>query len=180
LQSKLRFLANRSKYFSTSAAQDGPEDLAQGYDYYNHKYHEVPFMNLTLTSGAGSIVSNVLDYSKWLKALLNKSTPLSEAGHNAIRTPRTIDIEPGTPFTGTLTYTLGWNFGVYHGHEFFMHEGGMEAFGAVIIFFPALKYGLVSFGNTGMTSNFVEEMMVFHLIDEKLKIPREDRFDWAK
>ncbi|PQE06489.1 beta-lactamase-type transpeptidase fold domain containing protein [Rutstroemia sp. NJR-2017a WRK4] len=173
-------LGMESTYFSTSAAQDGPEDLAQGYDYYNHKYHEVPFMNLTLTSGAGSIISNVLDYSKWLKALINKSAPLSKAGHNAVRTPRTIDIEPGTPFTGTLTYTLGWNFGVYHGHEFFMHEGGMEAFGALVIFFPALKYGLVSFGNTGMTSNFVEETMIFHLIDEKLKIPREDRFDWSK
>ncbi|KAM3071256.1 hypothetical protein ACMFMF_007729 [Clarireedia jacksonii] len=173
-------LGMESTYFSTSAAQDGPEDLAQGYDYYNHKYHEVPFMNLTLTSGAGSIVSNVLDYSKWLKALINKSAPLSKAGHNAIRTPRTIDVEPGTPFTGTLTYTLGWNFGVYHGHEFFMHEGGMEAFGALVIFFPGLKYGLVSFGNTGMTSNFVEETMVFHLIDEKLKVPQGNRFDWTK
>ena len=46
--------------------------------------------------------------------------------------------------------------------------------------FPALNYGLVSFGNTGMTSNFAELKLIFHLVDEKLGIPTEKRWDWNK
>ena len=171
---------DNSKYFSTSAAQDGPEDLAQGYVYIDSEYRKVPYMNLTLTSGAGSVISNVLDYSKWLKVLISRAAPLSKAGHEAIRTPRSFDLHEGTPFTGPLAYTLGWDTGVYHGYEFFMHYGGMEAFGALVIFFPALKYGISSFGNTAVTANWVEEKLAWHLIDEKIGVPISDRFNWTK
>lgn len=169
-----------SKYFSTPAAQASPEDLAQGYVYLNSEYKEVPYMNLTLTSGAGSVISNVLDYNKWLKALINRSAPLSETGHRAIRTPRSFDTTEGMPFTGPVSYTLGWNTGVYHGYEFFTHSGGMEAFGALVIFFPALKYGVSSFGNTAVTANWVEERLVWQLIDDKIGVPMSERFNWTK
>jgi hypothetical protein len=69
---------------------------------------------------------------------------------------------------------------VYKGHEFIQHSGGMEAFGTNVIIFPALKYGLVAFGNTAVTANVVEEIIMWHLIDDKLKIPQAERFDWAE
>jgi len=140
-------------------------------------------MDLDIVSGAGSVVSNVLDYAKWLKMMIDSSGPISITGHNDLRTGRTViqtDSWLPSPFTGPLVYTLGWFSGVYKGHEFYYHSGGMEAFGAEVIFFPALKYGITLFGNTAMTSNIAESILMFHLVDEKLKTPQSQRFDWSK
>jgi hypothetical protein len=66
-------------------------------------------MNLGVVSGAGSIASNVLDYSKWIKALINLSGPFSKSGHQAIKAGRIIvPDEEDSPYTGTSSYTLGW------------------------------------------------------------------------
>jgi hypothetical protein len=136
-------------------------------------------MDLTLISGAGSVISNVIDYTKWLRCLLSSSAPLSPSAHTALKTPRTIlppDFE--SPFTGTQAYSLGWFTGVYRGYEFFEHSGGMEAFGTQLIFFPRLDYGLVTFGNTAATSNAAGIKLIWHLVDEKLGVPQGERFDW--
>ena len=138
-------------------------------------------MDLSVISGAGSVISNVLDYSKWIQALISKSEPISKAGYISLLSSRSIiDAPDSSPWTGTQTYALGWFTGTYKGYEFFTHSGGMEAFGAELIFFPALKYGLVSLGNTATTSNAVEETLIWHLIDEKLGVKEEERFDWNK
>lgn len=139
-------------------------------------------MVLTTVAGAGSVISNVLDYSKWIKAFLTTSGPISKDGYKTIKTPRMIN-EPGegpSPFTGPQAYSLGWSTGVYHGYEFFEHSGGMISFGAEVIIFPKLNYGLVGLGNTAMTSNFVEWRALWHLVDEHLNIPHNERFDWHK
>ena len=138
-------------------------------------------MDLSVVSGAGSVISNVLDYSKWIKALLSLSEPISPKGYEELLTSRTI-IEKQEPsyFPGTGSYALGWVTGTYQGYEFFWHSGGMEAFGAELIFFPKLKYGVVTLGNTATTSNAVGEKLMWHLIDERLGVKEEERFDWNK
>lgn len=183
-----------------------------GYVYYKDKYQSIPYMNLGVVSGAGSVVSNVLDYSKWIKALINSSGPLSKSGHQAIKAGRTIvPDEEESPYTGTTLYSLGWGNNVrfisqvpfrledsaisstsldqemltitpqvYKGHELIQHSGGMEAFGTNLLVFPALKYGIIAFANTAETSNAIEEILMWHLVDEKLGIPKEERFDWTK
>lgn len=143
-------------------------------------------MDLSIVTGAGSVISNVLDYALWIRALLTRSAPISAAGYQSLLTSRSI-LEKGTPgqpspFTGPETYALGWFTGTYHGYEFFTHSGGMEAFGAELIFFPDLGdgYGVVSLGNTASTSNAVEERLMWELVDEKIGVPVEKRFDWDK
>jgi hypothetical protein len=140
-------------------------------------------MDLTIVSGAGSVISNVLDYTRWIKALMSESGPISKAGYKALLTSRSIIEDEGplpSPFTGPSTYALGWFTSTYQGYEFFTHGGGMEAFGAEVIFFPKLKYGIVSLGNTASTSNAVEERLMWHLIDERIGVPEKKRFDWNK
>jgi hypothetical protein len=117
--------------------------------------------------------------------MINSSGPISKAGHRALKTSRTLieqdhGIVDAAPYTGKLSYALGWFTGVYKGHEFYWHSGGMEAFGAEAIFFPDLKYGLTLFGNTGGSSNSAEERLMWHLIDERLGISENERFDWNK
>lgn len=91
-------------------------------------------MDLSSVSGAGSVISNVLDYSKWLRALLSRSGPLSEADYSSLFTSRTLFSPSGksSPYTGPQAYALGWFTGTYQGYEFFEHGGGMEAFGAEV------------------------------------------------
>jgi CubicO group peptidase (beta-lactamase class C family) len=139
-------------------------------------------MDLSIITGAGSVISSVLDYTKWIKALLNTSGPISKAGYKALLTSRSIlekDDGP-SPFAGPETYSLGWFTGTYQGYEFFRHSGGMEAFGAEVIFFPELKYGVVSLGNTASTSNAVETRLMGQLVADKIGVPEEKRFDWNK
>jgi len=149
------------------------------YYYDNGEYHKVEWMVLDDCSGAGSIVSNVLDYAKWARALMNKTTPLSKAGQEAIWRPRTI-LPYAAPSTGFQSYCFGWATGVYQGHQFYEHNGGMNASGAELITFPDLNFNVVAFANTPQTSNCAEEALVYHLIDEKLRVPKERRFDWNK
>jgi len=177
-----KYLLTPCKYFSTEAAQAAPEPLAQGYVYYDEEFKEVPYMDLSIISGAGSIVSNVLDYAKWIRDFHSQSGPISKAGYKSLLTSRSIlsDEESSGPYTGPQAYTLGWFTGTYQGYEFFSHSGGMEAFGAQVIFFPTLDYGIVSFGNTASTSNAVELRLLWQLVDDKIRVPEEKRFDWNK
>jgi CubicO group peptidase (beta-lactamase class C family) len=176
-------LGMNSTYFSLPDALDAPEHLAGGYywdyDSQHGAFHEVPFLSLDEASGAGGIASNVLDYTKWIRCLLDEAEPLSKEGHAAIKTPRMIEVGSEMGFDGPQTYSLGWNAATYKGHRVFMHSGGMEAYGAELFIFPELKYGIVTMSNTAVTSNFVARILLWKLINDKLRIPERERFDWV-
>ena len=62
-------------------------------------------MDMTLASGAGSIVSNGLDYSKWIKVMIDSSGPISAAGHRALKTSRSL-LPGSAPYTGPYRILL--------------------------------------------------------------------------
>jgi uncharacterized membrane protein len=66
-----------------------------------------------------------------------------------------------------------------YGHVVYRHSGGMHAYGAYIYWLPEIKYGVVSFGNTAVTSNVVEIILTTQLIADKLGIPDHERFNYA-
>ncbi|KAH9208370.1 putative penicillin-binding protein [Leptodontidium sp. 2 PMI_412] len=172
-------LGMKSTSFSNSDAISGPDHFAQGYVYYKDKYLPVPYEDdLVTNAAAGSIISNVLDYSKWLHALLHRSSPIPKEAYEALFTPHMLHDSGDVPYTGPVAYALGWETSTYKGYQFFEHSGGVEAFGSHIIFFPELNYGLCAFGNTAVTSNVAELIAIWHLIDNKLGIPEKERFDW--
>jgi hypothetical protein len=128
-------------------------------------------------ASAGSIITNVLDYAKWARSILKKSTPLSKIGFEAVFTPRSL-MPIQEPFTGPRAYALGWRIGVYRGQKFYEHTGGMLGFGAELLIFPDMEFSVVAFANTAVTANFLDQKLAFHLVDEKLKVPTGQRFDW--
>jgi hypothetical protein len=85
-----------------------------------------------------------------------------------------------SPWTGPFAYSLGWFNGVYKGYNVYWHTGGMEAFGSLAIILPQTRYGLVAFGSIATRSNAAEEVLAWHLVDERLGIKEEERFDWNK
>ncbi|KAI0174998.1 putative penicillin-binding protein [Pestalotiopsis sp. NC0098] len=179
-----RPLGMDGSYFSLEDALAAPQHLASGYywDYDDSKsggYHEVPFVGLREGSGAGAVVSNVLDYARWLRCLLDETPPLSKAGHAAVKTPRITPAggSSAAGFDGPGSYALGWISNTYKGHRVLTHSGGMLAYGANVWFFPGLRYGVVAMGNTAVTSNMAANLLGWRLMDDRLGVPEGERYD---
>lgn len=186
-------LGMASTYFSLEDALAAPEHFASGYSWSEDKgeFAEIEYMPTDEIGGAGAVVSNVEDYTRWIRMLLREEAPLSKEGHAAIKTPRILmdpeavlasqgrkgDKRPAYDFPSA--YSLGWMVGSYRGHAFWTHAGGMHAYGAEVFFFPDLDFGVVAFGNTAGTSNYVELITVWQLVDDRLGVPDEERYDWA-
>ncbi len=170
----------RSTYFDLDDALAAPEHLASGYYWDNHtrEFREVPYMALQEVSGAGSVLSTVRDYACWVHCLIHETKPLSSAGLAAIKAPKTIIRPTPGAFDTPPIYASGWQTSSYRGHRFYTHSGGMHAYGTEVYFFPDLKYGVVTFANTAYTSNAVGDILAWHLAEEKLGIPPEQRHDW--
>ncbi|KAL8855260.1 MAG: hypothetical protein Q9178_008089 [Gyalolechia marmorata] len=176
-------------YFSLDQAQlavgEGAAQLSAGHVWNNHtkKYIQTEWMNSTLVAGAGHVVSNVLDYAKWLQFLMNEAPPLSKAGHQTLRDPRiTLDSAslPGFPgLTGNSSYALGWTVENYRGEPLINHGGGLPGFGAKIGYLPNQHYGIATMGNTAGSSNIVGEILFYRLLDDYLNVPTEERGDVA-
>jgi len=174
-------LAMNSTYFDLGDALAAPERFASGYfwDNQTEQYVEVPYMPLEEVSGAGSVISTVSDYAKWLRCLIYQTAPLSPTIIEAVKTPKILTSAKAEPYDTPLAYASGWFTSSYKGHRFWTHSGGMHAYGAEVYFFPDHNYGIAAFGNTAGTSNAAEQVLAWHLIDEKLGIPKENRFDWV-
>ncbi|KAL5592489.1 hypothetical protein FOBRF1_013515 [Fusarium oxysporum] len=76
-----------------------------------------------------------------------------------------------------VTYGLGWNRSLFKGHIIYIHSGGVHAFGAQVYWLPDIGYGIVAFANTATTSNAVGEVLAWKLIQDRLEVPENERFD---
>ncbi|KAI4241513.1 MAG: hypothetical protein L6R42_011240, partial [Xanthoria sp. 1 TBL-2021] len=171
-------------YFSFSQAQlavrNGAAQLSAGHVWNNQtqKYVPVEWMDIPLVSGAGNVISNVLDYAKWLQFLINQAPPLSKAGHLTLRHPRTIlDDNPFPGFTGISAYALGWSVENYRGEPLISHDGGLPGFAAKIGYFPKRNYGIAMMGNTAGSSSIILNILFYQLLDNYLDVPVKDRGD---
>ncbi|KAH9885525.1 beta-lactamase/transpeptidase-like protein [Xylariomycetidae sp. FL2044] len=178
---------------------------------------KVPFMDIKPAGGAGGIVSNVLDYARWIRCLMgdggnttSTSTSTDDNDHRPEDQTKTvpavltdearveltkarIPIPPRSSSSSSgggggrgddgwdapLQYALGWMLGTYRGHRVYTHGGGMEAYGAEVFWLPDLRYGVVAMANTALTANFACQEVAWRLIDGRLGVPGEERFDWG-
>ncbi|EFY88185.1 penicillin-binding protein, putative [Metarhizium acridum CQMa 102] len=124
-------LGMKSTYLDLQEARDAGKKLAQGYLWNQEdKQYMAVFDPIQESSGAGGIVSSVLDYAKWLKCPLRQTRPFSSLAHGEIRTPRVIyEAAPAAGYDVTL-YGLGWSRTVFHGQAMYSHNGATGAFGA--------------------------------------------------
>ncbi|MCJ1247489.1 hypothetical protein MMC30_004703 [Trapelia coarctata] len=168
-----------STYFSLADAQNSPKHLAQGY-FYNKvtgNYDPEAYIDAPAMCGCGGIVSNVLDYAKWLRMMLTNGSPLSAAAHEAIVTPHFIAGPPLWRHASTWLYGLGWDLSTYRGERVIWHQGGLPGWGSYVLYLPDRAWAVAAFGNTGETSNEAEGELVWHLIDELLGVPKAQRAD---
>ncbi|MCJ1461124.1 hypothetical protein MMC28_011506, partial [Mycoblastus sanguinarius] len=178
-------LGMNSTFFSLLDAQaavsSGKASLATGYYWanYSQTYGDVPGLDAPQESGCGATISNVLDYAKWLRCHMTLSAPLSLAGHRAVRSPRMVSgpvMDGTTGFRGSDAYAFGWEVSNYRGEVMNWHTGGLPGFVSIMLYFPRLQWGLTMMANNGDGSAL--QVLSFKLIDDKLGIPDEERFDW--
>lgn len=96
------------------AEVEGHVSLAQGhYWFVTEDYPVAPEI-----IGAGNIISNVLDYARYLRAMMTMDPKLlNEKSYETLRKPRSIEQpkESYLGFAGPSTYALGWVVEVYSG-----------------------------------------------------------------
>lgn len=153
--------------------------LATGYYWDEEKgeYVEAHVDSTKESGGAGLVISTVADYTKWVRCLIDQTAPLSKAAHKDIRTSRmltTLGDREGMG-EGDLTYGLGWNRKTHHGHVVYRHGGTEAAYSTQLYWIPSLRYAVVAMANTGL-ANQPEDEVVWRLIEDRLKVPQDERY----
>ncbi|KAL8978063.1 MAG: hypothetical protein Q9177_006502, partial [Variospora cf. flavescens] len=168
-------LSMTATYCDTQHAMDAPEHLASGYywDAKRQEYGLMAFDRIREDNGAGFVISNVVDYAKWLKCLLYETEPFSKQSHKDIRKPRVLAYSEEQTGPGGVLHGLGWQQKVVHGVLVYMY-GATEA---VFTGFPEHKYGLITMTDLATPGNAAEETIAWKMIEDKLGVPEDERFD---
>ncbi|KAJ5823720.1 Beta-lactamase-related protein [Penicillium robsamsonii] len=144
-------------YFSVTEVSRDPSlspRLARGYtwDPDTNTYIAEPYMNDVAVTGAGAMVSSVLEYTKWLRTMIYQKGPVSTHGHAEILKPRTVisnsEVLVGPPTCLVHLYALGWFVDTYHDEPFYWHSGSWPGFGIMVGFLPSKGFGFAMMGNT--------------------------------
>ena len=169
----------------SAALKAGLQDrLSTGY-YWNKDSETLRPVELSETpedQGAGSIITSVNDYIKWVKALMNQEAPISAEVYQGLTTPRMIcspDIndEEKMPFSSPLLYAAGLETHYYRGYQVIQHDGLISGFTSAHFFLPSLKFGGVLLGNSTSASDIIETI-IHELIDEAIQTPESQKPDW--
>jgi CubicO group peptidase (beta-lactamase class C family) len=173
------------------AAANDDISLARAYlwDSASQSRENVEWSDLPPPRGAGGIISNVLDYSHWVRHLMQPTelnASLSKNAVTAMRTPRTL-LEPDGRglYVGPQAYCLGLESKVYRGREVVDHGGAICGYMTEMAMVPPteedIKQGR---GDSGwavvvMQNTFSSALriIVWHLLDEFLQTPADQRPD---
>ncbi|KAJ5289033.1 Peptidase S12 Pab87-related C-terminal [Penicillium angulare] len=176
-------LGMNKTYFSVSEAEadsTNREKIVKGYICVpgqdlpsgSGQYFLASPPNFEAMTGAGAMVSNVLDYSHWIRELIERNGPLRD--HDSLTKPRIIHFNSGDtslpgPYHG---YALGWVVENYRGETVYTHSGGMPGFASLVFFVPERHFGFVMMGNSG-TAAHASMTLAIHLLD-RLQGPSVD------
>ncbi|KAJ5344446.1 hypothetical protein N7452_002450 [Penicillium brevicompactum] len=160
-------------YFSAQEVLQDPTlgpRFVRGYtwDVDTNSYISEPYMSDVAVSGAGAMVSNVLEYTKWLRAMIYQTGPISSRGYAEILKPRTVVTdwsELVAPPSPHHLYALGWFVASYRGESLYWHSGSWAGFGIMVGFLPSHEFGFVMMGNTTNARNAQVEIYM-RLLDQ--------------
>ncbi|KAK6198270.1 lariat debranching enzyme [Pestalotiopsis sp. IQ-011] len=147
--------------------------------YYNKladEYVRVDHPDVSPDEGAGAVVSNVLDYAKYLRVMMDEGAPLSKAGHRELRTSRSFYQPSGPPFVGPMTYTLGWMSGIFQGEQIWLHSGQVNMFMTWMLMVPSRGFGITVMTNTASKAM---TLVLYRILCDLFDVEENDRFDFA-
>lgn len=156
-------------------------ELADGYWWVNStsKYvmqpRETTSFGVRADEGGGAVVSNVLDYTKYLRVMMAEAGPISKAGHRELKSPRSFHDFHQDLFVGPVTYGLGWMSGVFEGHQVFYHTGTVTPFVTFMMIIPSKNQGIVVMAN-GISH--VRELVTYRILYDLFDVEESRRKDF--
>lgn len=163
----------------TARAKGFGDRIATGYHWYKDSstYQGFQSPDCPEGQGAGSIISSVTDFAKWVQALMNRKGPINEKVYQGLIRMRSF-VNPNArrlkPHSSPAAYAAGLEVHYYRGHMVVGHNGTIDGFGSRFFFVPSFNFGAVIVGNsTG--AGPIGTILARDLIDEVLQIPEADR-----
>ncbi|KAK5693343.1 hypothetical protein LTR17_025094 [Elasticomyces elasticus] len=156
--------------------------IATGHTWLKEKAKYISFQAVESPEdqGAGSIMTSVNDYIKYIRAMMNQSPPFTDAVHKGLLKPRTIQDPEGKdemPFTSPVLYAAGWETVYYCGQEVVSHDGSVTGWGSTHFFLPGLGFGVCVFGN-GDDAFLVAGVLMREFVDARIGVVEGERPDW--
>lgn len=185
-------MASSSLQPSRARAKGLAARMAEGYTWVEKDARQapVPIVECPEADGAGSIITSVNDYIKWVRAMLHPKAvtvpqpqPVTEAVISSLLRARTI-IEPDAAAqelptqTSPSMYGAGLVTSYYRGQLCAEHGGGVTGWATKQFLLPAHKFGGVVTANSGEGGHTAGYIMVRELVDELLQVPEAERPDW--
>ena len=135
----------------TVPAVQGDDRLALGYSWepvLKQNQHQ-NMIDLSVIGPAGSVNSNVLDMTQWIRLLLAKG---EFDGKRLIKADRLRESwEPQIEITNGLSYGLGWMLREHDGRQIVEHGGNVTGFTAEVALMPEENLGFVLLMNLGVS-----------------------------
>jgi CubicO group peptidase (beta-lactamase class C family) len=150
--------------------------LADEYYYKRStdEYLRIEHLDMSIDEAAGAVISNVLDYAKYLRTMINEAGPISKAGHRELKAARSFYGQDSPPFVGPTTYTLGWMSGIFQGEQIWMHSG--QVIGTTwMLMVPSKKIGIAVMTNSSSKSM---TLVLYRILYDIFGVKMEDRFDF--
>lgn len=168
---------------SLARARGFDDRLAEGYTWVAKEARQapVPMVECPEANGAGSIITSVNDYIKWVRALLHRQGPVTDAVYAGLVRGRTLTDPDGKdlqPHSSPGIYGAGLESDYYRGHLRVEHGGGVTGFGTKQQFLPAQEFGCVITTNSGDGGHAAGTVLFRELMDEVLDVPAAERPDW--
>lgn len=166
-------------FLSLQDARASGNIIAKPYFYDNDtaSYVEVPYVEFPGDEGAGMVISNALDYAKYLRLMIEGGAPLSSSARQAILGPHMLTstlLAQGFD-VGAQYYGLGWDGAVSLGEASFRHGGLIGEFTSIMWIFPRRKFGVVVFQNS---ANDVANLISRRIIYDFFRTPGAERTDF--
>jgi CubicO group peptidase (beta-lactamase class C family) len=126
--------------------------------------------------GAGAVVSNVLDYAKYLRVMMNEEGPFSKDGHRELKTGRSFYAGSVPFFVGPITYTLGWMSAIFQGEQIWLHSGQINQFTTWMLMVPSKMIGITVMTNSASKSM---TLVLYRILYDLFGVEENDRFDFV-
>ena len=173
-------LGMKHSQFSVDESQQ-TDDYALPYSEKKDEIVRVDFRNITTVGPAGSINSNIIDMTEWVRLQLNRGkagekTIFSEDSARQLHSSQMVIADPlWEQIFGVkqVSYGLGWFLNPYHDQMMLHHGGNIDGFSALVSFMPGINAGVVVL--TNLNSNFLPHVIVHELYDRLLGV---EPFDW--
>lgn len=143
----------RNTYLHPDDALTGEGTLAVPYYWDNdtEAYGEIPWRDEKNIAGAGMAISSILDWSRYLRHMIDETGPISEAGHRILKLPHMVVKENEQLFTGPVHYGFGWFGSVFQGEPVWWHSGLVNNMMSMMLMIPNKKFGFVIMLNSENT-----------------------------